>query len=237
VTRTFLPLAALLTSVLFGGCGGPGASAYLRVPAAQVPTERTRVARDVGALLGTDAEASAAAERALLARTGAERDMIAEHATTIPAERDPRWLLVLDEQGLAEQGHVPSLPPAERVAYLLWKAERPEAFYGAKARTALTDQARSDPAPLLAALEAGVAGAEHAAVALALAGRTAAVPTLLDRYVVSEDEDERRSLAEALRTLLGEGTRLRVTAPREERARRAAELKARFLLGGEAARG
>lgn len=218
-------LAALLLGAL-AACGSTSESAYLRVPAAEPPTSATRVGRLVGELLSGDPERSAAAEKRLLSLDGSERQQLAAHAQEIPAEHDPRWLHVLDEQQL-----LPALAPGEHVALLLWKAERPERFYMMKARAGLTEIARRDPQPLLAAVTSGVPGAGHAAVALALAGRSDAVPALLDRFVVSEDEDERRALAEALRTLLGETTRLRVTAPREERERRSAEIKAQLLLG------
>jgi hypothetical protein len=208
---------------LLAGCGSTNECAYVRVPAAQAPTETARVGRLVGELLAADPGRSADAEKRLLALVGSEREQLAAHAASIPHEHDPRWLHVLDEQQL-----LPDLPPDERVALLLWKAERPERFYVMKARAGLTEIARRDPAPLLAAVRAGVPGTGHAAVALALADRADAVPTLLDRFVESEDEDERRALAEALRSLLGEETRLRVAAPREERERRVAEIKSRL---------
>lgn len=219
-------LLLVATQTLGAGCGSFPTQAYVTVPPAGPPSPSTRVGRLAGELLVNDLERSAAAEQDLLALQGDDLEALAQHARSIPAERDPRWLHVLDEQSL-----LPPLPLAERISFLLWKAQRPEAFYVMKARAALTEQASQDPAPLLAVLESGAAGSTQVALALALAGRQEAVPVLLDRYVAAEDEEERRALVEALRGLLGEDVRIRVTASREERARRAEELKQRFLLG------
>ncbi len=221
---------ALLWAVLAPGCGATDTSGYVRVPSATPPATRTVVSRDVGELLSGDPERSAAAEKRLLALDAAELEELRLLAERIPTERDPRWLHVLDEH---QEG--PPLSPQERVAFLLWKAARPEPFFALKARAALAEQARTDPAPLLAALQAGWPGAEALAGALAVAQRTEAVPALTERFVVSEDEDERRALVEALTRLLGEETRLRATAPREEREREARRVRERFLLGRPAA--
>lgn len=217
---------ALGSLLLAGGCGGFPTNAYVNVPPASAPTPDARVGRLVGELLVSDRERSVQAEAELLALQGEDLQALARHASATPGERDPRWLHVLDEHGL-----LPALPLDQRIAFLLWKAQRPEAFYVMKARAALTEQAGRDPAPLLAVLQAGLPGSTQVALALSVAGCQQAVPTLLDRYVEAEDEEERRVLVEALRGLLGEETRLRVTASRDERARRAQELKARFLLG------
>ncbi len=228
--RLLAILLALPCALGAAGCGSTETSCYLRVPAAVAPATRTVVARTVGELLSGDAQRSAAAEKRLLALDAAELEELRLLAERIPTERDPRWLHVLDEHQLG-----PALPAEERVAFLLWKAARPEAFFAMKARAALAEQARRDPAPLLAALEAGLPGGDALALALAVAKRTDAVPALAERYVVSEDENERRALVEALTRLLGEETRLRATAPREEREREAQRLLARFLLGRPAA--
>lgn len=222
--RACLALAG--AALLLAACGGFPTNAYVTVPPAAAPSPAQRVARLVGELLVTDVERSTAARQDLLALQGEDLEALARHAGSIPAERDPRWLHVLDEHGL-----LPSLPLGERISFLLWKAQLPERFYVMKARAALTEQAARDPLPLLAVVESGAAGSTQVALALSLAGRQEAVPVLLDRYVAAEDEEERRALVEALRGLLGEEVRIRVTASREERARRADELKRRFLLG------
>ena len=221
-TGWLIGLVALSTP----GCGATDTGGYVRVPSATPPATSAVVSRAVGELLSGDPERSAAAEKRLLALDAAELEELRQLAERIPAERDPRWLHVLDEH---HEG--PALSPQERVAFLLWKAARPEPFFALKARAALAEQARRDPAPLLEALEAGLPQAEALALALAVAERTDAVPALTRRYVVTEDEDERRALVEALSRLLGEETRLRVTAPRDEREREATRVRERFLLG------
>lgn len=221
-------LAALLATGL-SACSGSATNAYVTVPDAAVPSASVRVGRLVGDLLVNDRVRSAEAERELLALQGEDLAALAAHAATIPTERDPRWLHVLDEHAL-----FPALALDQRIAFLLWKARRPEAFYVMKARAALTEQAKQDPTPLLAVVEAGVSGGTQVALALSLAGRHEAIPVLLDRYVEAEDEEERRALVEALRGLLGEETRIRVTASREERRRRAEELLQRYQLGRQA---
>jgi len=224
--RLLLALMALPALGSVAGCGSTATSAYVRVPPAEPPSTTTRVARLVGELLGSDPDRSAEAERRLLVFDESEREELARLAATIPTERDPRWLHVLDELHLG-----PALRDDERVAFLLWKAARPETFFASKARAALAEQARVNPAPLLAALEAGQPGAGTLAVALALADCKECIPALTERYVASEDEGERRALVEALARLLGEETLLRPTAPRDEREREAARLREHFLLG------
>jgi|GEM_PF-1927027 len=223
------PVAILLTFACVLGtsaCGSLETSSHVRVPPAVPAATSTVVARAVGELLSGDPERSAAAEKRLLVLDEAELQELSLLAERIPAERDPRWLHVLDEHQLG-----PQLRAEERVAFLLWKAARPEPFFAIKARAGLAEQARRDPAPLVAALEAGLSGGEALAVALAVAGRREAVPALADRFVVAEDESERRALIEVLTRLLGEETRLRATAPRDEREREAQRLRERFLLG------
>ncbi len=185
------------------------------------PAPAERVGLLVGALLSTDAAASAAAERRLLVLDPEERRALEAHAARIPRERDPRWLHVLDEQGLLE-----GLSTGERVAFLLWKAARPERSFAMRAEAGLVEQARAEPAALLAELARGTPPTEALAAALVVAGRLDALPALAARYLATGDEVERRVLAEALARLAGEDLRPRTGGTAEQRAADVAALLA-----------
>lgn len=230
LARRAAPVGVLLSALLaLAGCGlvDPAPSVSLRAP--EAPRADDLVARWVGDLVGGDAEASAAAERQLLALDREGRAALEAHAARIPGERDPRWIHVLEEQGL-----LPALTPGERVAFWLWKVRRPETSFAMKAQAALGEQARRDPAPLLAELARGGDATAPVAAALAVAGRRDAVPALCARYLAASDDDERRPLTEALAVLLGEDARPRLGGRPEERARDAEAALARWreLEGG-----
>jgi hypothetical protein len=201
----------LLAALALASCGTPGRNVIVDLEPAPVPPEPQFVARDVGRLLSADRGESLGAERRLTALDAAGRAALAEHAQRIPEERDPRWLHVLDENDL-----LPPLPANVHLDYLLWKSRRAEDFYVMKAQARLLDFAGRDPDAMLARLEAGGAGAEALAVALALAGERRAVPPLLARYRFASSEGERRVAAEALGRLLGEQRRPRALGSPEE---------------------
>jgi hypothetical protein len=207
-------LAPSILALALGACGTPGRNVPVDLPPAPRPTPAAEVAREVGDLLSADREASRRAEQRLMTLEESGRRELLAFAKTIPLERDPRWLNVLDEnQGL------PALPPEEMLAFLLWKSERPDRFYAMKAQNRLLELARQDPRPLLAALERGDRGAEALAIAFALSGRPEAVPALVARYRASADAKERRALSEALARLAGENRRPRVEGTPQDRAR------------------
>jgi hypothetical protein len=227
-------LAGSAASLLLLTTAGCGLDAQTRVRLDEPPraTRTSEVARSVGELLGSDPERSRQAEQRLLSLDEAGRATLRAHAQSIPTERDPRWLHVLDEHHA-----LPALPPDERVAFLLWKAQRPEAFFVSKAQQGLIEEARRDPAPLLRALARGGPGVDVLAIALAVAKRREAVPALVDRYLVEEEERERRALSEALARLVGEDIRPRLGGTPEERARDAERVLARWRSSAEKVRG
>lgn len=190
------------------------------------PTPAGEVGRAVGELLSNDPAQAAAAERRLLALDEEGRAALREHLAAIPGERDPRWLHVLDEHQV-----LPDLSADERVAFLAWKASRPEEFFVSKAQSALVAEARRDPDPLLRALARGAPSADVIVLALAVAGRREAVPALTERYVATEDLQERRALAEALARLVGEDVRPRIGGARADRQKDATTLIARWQGG------
>lgn len=225
--RTAPLLAALLLPAT--GCGSTSATARVSLEEPPRPTPASEVGRAVGELLGSDPEVARAAEARLLALDEPGRAALRTHAASIPTERDPRWLHVLDEHHA-----LPALAPEERLAFLLWKARRPEPFFVSKAQQALVAEAHRDPAPLLAALRGGGSGTDVLAVALAIAQRREAVPLLVERYLATPDEHERRALAEALARLCGEDVRPRLGGSDEDRRRDAERVRARFRgVGGE----
>jgi hypothetical protein len=192
-------------------CGTPGRNVRVALDdAPELPAERL-VALDVGRLLTSDPAESLEAERRLTALDEDGRAALLAHAKRIPAERDPRWLHVLDENQA-----LPPLTPNEELAYLSWKVTRSEPVYVMKAQGRLLDLARRQPALMLARLEAGGLGAEAVAVALALAGEQSAVPILLDRYRGARTVDERRAAVEALTRLVGEERRPRLQGSRAD---------------------
>ena len=189
-------VAAAAAVVFAAGCASAAARAPVDVPAGRAPSLDDEVAREVGALLSGDGAAARDAEAALVALDGPGRAALARHAATIPRERDPRWLHVLDVHGL-----LPPLTPDEDVAFRLAEAARGEPGRLARARAALVAQARRDPAPLVARLRGGP-GADLLALALGDAGATSAAPALLAMYRAPRTTAERRAAAAALGALL-----------------------------------
>lgn len=216
-----LPVLLLLTAA--PGCGS---SVPVVLEAPRGPEASTRVSLAVGDLLSADPARSAAGERDLLALDEEERAALAAHAARIPTERDPRWLHVLDEAGL-----MPALSPGERTAFLLWKARRPEPSFVMRAQAGLVEQARQDPAPLLAELSRGTPAVDALVAALVVAQRQDAVPGLTRRYLATDDEEERRELAEGLARLVGEDVRPRSSGSPEQRAGDAEALLQRWRSG------
>jgi hypothetical protein len=161
-------VAATAAVLLAAGCASAAARAPMDVPAGRAPTPADDVAREVAALLSGDPTAARAAETSLVALDGPGRAALARHAASIPTERDPRWLHVLDAHGL-----LPPLAPDEAVAFRLAEAARGEPGLLARARAALETLARRDPAPLVARLRPGP-GADLLALALGDAGVSAA---------------------------------------------------------------
>jgi hypothetical protein len=201
--------SAALLALLVPACATPGRNVIVEVAPAPAPGEARLVALEVGRLLSADADASRAAETWLSRLDAPGRDALSEHAARIPGERDPRWLHVLDENGLLAES-VPDLAPGDELVYALWKAGRPEGSYAMKAQSRLLDLARRSPETLLGHLERGEPGAEVVAVALALAGERRAGRPLLQRYRAARSDAERRAAAEALGLLAGQGRRPRV---------------------------
>lgn len=194
--------AGLLLPVFLAACATPGRNVPVAVPAARAPTAEERIAADVGRLLSSDPRASAAAAERLRYLDEGERDALLAHARTIPMERDPRWLHVLDENHA-----LPPLPPAEEVDFLVWKAARDDPYDVMKAQSRLLDLARARPEVLLDRLASGAPGTEPVAVALTLAGEVRALRPLLARYRAARTPAERRILAEAMTPLVGEALR------------------------------
>ncbi len=189
-------VAATAAVLLAAGCASAAARAPMDVPAGRAPTPADDVAREVAALLSGDPTAARAAETSLVALDGPGRAALARHAASIPTERDPRWLHVLDAHGL-----LPPLAPDEAVAFRLAEAARGEPGLLARARAALETLARRDPAPLVARLRPGP-GADLLALALGDAGAASAAPALLALYRDARTPAERRAAAAALATLL-----------------------------------
>lgn len=203
-----------------------GSSVPVVLEAPHAPDASTRVSLAVGDLLSADPARSAAAERRLLALDEEERAALVRHAARIATERDPRWLHVLDEAAL-----LPALSPGERTAFLLWKAQRPEPSFAMRAQAGLVEQARQDPRPLLAELARGTPAVDALVAALVVAERRDVVPALTQRYLATDDEDERRELAEALASLVGEDLRPRPSGSPEQRAGDAEALLKRWRSG------
>lgn len=224
--RALLAGLVVALGVPWASCGS---TVPVVLPEPPAPRPQTEVQRAVGQLLSNDAERSQAAERRLLALDEEGRRALAQHAARIPAERDPRWLHVLDEHG-----SLPALSPGERIAFLVWKANRPERSYAMKAQAGLVAQAQRDPAPLLAELARGGTGVPVLCIALAVAGRRDAVPMLVERYLAETDDEARLALSEALARLVGEDLRPRLGGTPEQRQRDAAALLERWkaLPGG-----
>jgi hypothetical protein len=200
------------------------------VPQAKVPSDSQQLSAEVGRLLSPDPEVSRQAERRLRALDEQGRADLAAIARSIPDEDDPRWWNVLEEHHL-----LPPKPPAERLRFLLWKAERPEPMDGTKAQAGLLELARTSPDLLVSWLSAaGTAmpgdpagrGADRVAIALAVARVDAAVPALLAMYRAAEDTAHRRAAAEALGMLLGDEHRPRGASRESDRRVEVAEIEA-----------
>jgi hypothetical protein len=165
----------------------------------------------VGDLLSADERRSRDAEEALEALEGERRRALEAHARRIPAERDPRWLSVIEANGLRG-----GATEAERLDLLVWRAsrDRPSA---APAREALAEAARRDPAPLVERLtRASGPAAATLARALGEARAEAAVPALLALYRSAKTAEERRAASAALGAVAGDALRPRVDGTPEE---------------------
>jgi hypothetical protein len=123
---------------------------------------------------------------------------------------------------LDEHHALPAMPAEETLDFLLWKAQRPERFYGMKAQSRLMDFGRTHPDALLARLERGGATFEILSIVLATSGRREAVPPLLRRYRTTADPRERAAAAEALARLSNGRVRPRAAGGPTEIARDAA---------------
>ncbi len=221
-----------MVAVLAGGllaCGAPARNVPVEVPDAVAPTARQQVEREVGRLLRPEPDVSREAERRLLALDAQGLVELRRLSESMPTERDPRWLHVLDENGL-----LPALTPEERIEFLLWKAARSEPFYASKAQSGLADLARSDSDRLIARVrtlfsrpvsERTARDAESIGTALAVARVERAVPALVDAYVAARDVAERRALAEVLAILAGEARRPRVTGLPQDIAKDAERIR------------
>ncbi len=179
--------------LLLPACRDGSRRVAIDLPDAPQPLARDLVAAEVGRLLSADPSRSRAAEARLTALDREGRTALLRHAERIPEEQDPRWLLVLEENHA-----LPPRPAEEEIAYLLWKARRPETFYVMKAQSRLLDLARTNPDAVLKALETEPADADVLAVALALAGEQRAFLPLRALYAEATTAGQRRVAAEAL---------------------------------------
>lgn len=179
--------------ILVPACRDGSRRVSIALPDAPEPLARDLVAAEVGRLLSADSTVSRAAEVRLTSLDAEGRTALLRHAERIPLERDPRWLLVLEENHA-----LPPRPAEEEILYLLWKARRPETFYVMKAQNRLLDLARSNPDAVLEALETERDDADVLVVALALAGEQRAFLPLRTLYAEATSVDQRRAAAEAL---------------------------------------
>lgn len=191
------------------------------VPPAQAVSEDDRVARQVGRLLSSDADAVRAAEASLTRLDADGRKALEAQAKRIPNEKDPRWLRVLDENQM-----LPDLSVDERIDLWLWACSRPEKWIVMKAQDRLLVLAREHPEAFIARLSAPGEGREILVIALAHAGRRDAVPVVLEIYKNPTNAREQKAAAEALAILAGEERRPRADGTPEEKARDAARLEA-----------
>lgn len=213
-TNLRLPSGALLASalsILLGACTSPGERTPIDVSSPPNPTPRVVLGEEVGRLLSHDQAASARASERLRALTDDDRDELVALARTLPDERDPRWLLVLDDQQA-----LPEMTPEERLRYALWRAEQPGDNSGMRAQSILLELARTDSGPLLQQLKTGTRGRSRIAIALGQAGERRAALPLLDLYERTGDAQERRASAESLAWLVGEAYRPRIVGSPEE---------------------
>ena len=227
--RQRLPSSSWLAVSAAGlaSCGSPGQRMPVNVPEAVAPSEEAQVSRNVGLLLGPDPVASREAAARLESLDEKGRISLAAQARAIPRERDPRWLKVLDANGL-----LPALTPDERLDYLVWCAGRPEQGSVLRAQAGLLELARHDPDRLIVRLGRPGPGRDAIALALAQARVLRAVPALLELYRRPADVAERRAAAEALATLAGERQRPRVDATEADLAADAGRLEAWWQTTG-----
>ena len=224
LARAVVVVAALAPA----GCGSAAKRVPLDVPAARGPSTSGRVAEEVARLLSPDREASAAAARALASLDDDGRAALAAHATKIPNERDPRWLTVLDENGLATDAG-----PFARADLLAWQASRPDPRLVWRAQSGLLELARAHPEVLEAKLaDPGCPARDAIAVALADARATRSVPALVALYLGAGTVAERRAASVSIARLAGEDRRPRVDATPAERERDAARVLAWYRTSG-----
>jgi hypothetical protein len=218
----------LALAIGLGACSSAGERTAVVVPPPRPPTDREDVGRLVGTLLSADPRASREAEAILDRLDAPGRAALAEHARAIPTERDPRWLSVLDRNGLLGDA-----PPDARLDLLVWRAGRRDARSAREGREGLAAWAKSDPAPLLARLERSAPGRAALATALGEAERRDAVPALLALYREAESPEERKAASGALGAIAGESLRPRVDGTPEEIEADAARVEAWHATGAD----
>lgn len=211
----------LLSTLLLCACTTPGSRTPVDVGRAPALAPRVEIGREVGLLLSADEAASRAAEQRLVNVSGPQREQLLAYAETIPTERDPRWLNVLDEHHA-----LPPLDDEAQLDFLIWKGARASRFFAMKAQSRLLDMARTRPEVLIARLGRGGEGMDRVAIALAQAGVARAVPALLQRYTEPRSPLERRAAAEALTMLAGEPRRPRARGSAREIAQDASVIRA-----------
>lgn len=226
-----IQVACLLT---VSGCGSGASRVPINVPDAPKITEEHVVAQEVGRLLSPDPRASESARRRLLNQTDDGRRTLLVYAATIPDERDPRWLDVLDEQGA-----LPELTTDEELSFLLWKARKGDRFHVMKSQGRLIEIASTEPGAVLERLDRSDAGSQSLLVmSLGLAEQREAVPALLQRYLASTDDALQRAVVESLAMIAGEARRPRERGTIEEMRSDAGRIRRwyRHQLALEAAR-
>ena len=221
-------VAACALGALLGACSSAAKRVPLDVPAARAPSAATRIADDVARLLGADPPASEDAARRLSGLDEDGRTALAAHAKSIPSERDPRWLTVLDGNGLlVDEG------PAVRARLLAWQASRREPALVWRAQNGLLELARTHPEILERALaDASWLSRDAIAIALADARSVRSIPSLVGLYREARSGAERRSAALALGRLVGDDRRPRLDPTAEERERDSERVLAWFRANG-----
>lgn len=211
--RVALFLGAL--AAVLQGCASASERRPVDVASPPPPTQRVVLGEEVGRLLSHDQAVSARAAQRLRSLTDEDRDELIALAQTLPDERDPRWLAVLDDQQA-----LPELKPEERLRYALWRAEQPGRSSGMRAQSLLLELARTDAPLLIRQLETGgPQGRPRVVVALGQSGEQRAVLPILELYLRTGSAQERRASAESIAWLLGEAYRPRtVGSPAEMRA-------------------
>jgi hypothetical protein len=193
-------LARALASVAIAGLAGCASGVMppsVDLPAATPPTASEEVARLAGTFLSGEEDAAREAEDALLSLDAPRREALRAHAARAPLERDPRWLVVLDENGV-----LGDVTETERLDMLLAKAAHRSRVVASRGADALLAAAREAPAPLVARLRGPGPGREALAVALSRAGEASTVPALLALYRSPSTPEERRGAAFALAHLV-----------------------------------